>query len=128
MAETVAVIGLGAMGFPIARHLLAAGIGVAVHDLDRTTAAAAAELGARIAMSAADAATDAAAIAVFVPTDEDVLDVCTGPDGVLAGADGGAVLLLCSSLRPDTCAAIAAGAPPGVAVLDAALTGGVRGA
>jgi 3-hydroxyisobutyrate dehydrogenase-like beta-hydroxyacid dehydrogenase len=128
MAATIAVIGLGAMGFPVARHVLDAGFDVAVHDLDDRTAAVAGELGARIAASAADAATDAAAIAVFVPTDQDVLDVCIGPAGVLAGARDGAVVLLCSSLRPDTCATVAAGAPPGVDVVDAALTGGVRGA
>jgi 3-hydroxyisobutyrate dehydrogenase-like beta-hydroxyacid dehydrogenase len=128
MAATIAVIGLGAMGFPVARHVLDAGFDVAVHDLDDRTAAVAGELGARTADSAADAATDAAAIAVFVPTDQDVLDVCIGPAGVLAGARDGAVVLLCSSLRPDTCATVAAGAPPGVDVVDAALTGGVRGA
>jgi 3-hydroxyisobutyrate dehydrogenase-like beta-hydroxyacid dehydrogenase len=128
MAATVAVIGLGAMGFPVARHLLAAGLDVAVHDLDHRTATNTGELGARVADSAADAATNAAAVAVFVPTDQDVLDVCIGSAGVLAGARDGAVVLLCSSLRPDTCATVAANAPPGVDVLDAALTGGVRGA
>jgi len=128
MAATVAVIGLGAMGFPVARHLLAAGVNVTVHDLDERTAAAAGELGAQVATSAAGAADEADAIAVFVPTDRDVLDVCSGRSGALAGARAGAVVLLCSSLRPETCTAVAAAAPPGVDVLDAALTGGVRGA
>jgi 3-hydroxyisobutyrate dehydrogenase-like beta-hydroxyacid dehydrogenase len=60
-----------------------------------------------------------------VPTDDDVLGVCSElfpcarPDSVVA---------ICSSVRPDTCAAVAAAAPDGVAVLDAALTGGARGA
>jgi 3-hydroxyisobutyrate dehydrogenase-like beta-hydroxyacid dehydrogenase len=128
MAATVAVIGLGAMGLPVVRHLLAAGVGVAVCDLDPATVRQANELGARVAVTAGDAATNAAAVAVFVPTDQDVLDVCTGTDGVLAGTGRGAVILLCSSLRPDTCAAVAAAAPSGVDVLDTALTGGVRGA
>jgi 3-hydroxyisobutyrate dehydrogenase-like beta-hydroxyacid dehydrogenase len=128
MAATVAVIGLGAMGFPVARHLLAAGVGVSVRDLDPRTARRAGELGARIADTPGDAARDAAAVAVFVPTDQDVLDVCTGADGVLANTRDSAVVMLCSSLRPDTCAAVAAGAPRGVDVLDTALTGGVRGA
>jgi 3-hydroxyisobutyrate dehydrogenase-like beta-hydroxyacid dehydrogenase len=59
-----------------------------------------------------------------------VIDVCTGelfpaletvsrPDTVVA---------ICSSVRPETCTAVAAAAPAGVTVLDAALTGGVRGA
>ncbi|MCE7006988.1 NAD(P)-dependent oxidoreductase [Kibdelosporangium philippinense] len=128
MTATVAVIGLGAMGLPIARHLLAAGLTVTVRDLDVTVTEAVRGLGARVSTSAADAAKEADAVAIFVPTDRDVLDVCLGQSGVLAGVRGGAVVLLCSSLRPETCAKVAAAAPPGVDVLDAALTGGVRGA
>jgi 3-hydroxyisobutyrate dehydrogenase-like beta-hydroxyacid dehydrogenase len=128
MAATVAVVGLGAMGFPVARHLLAAGVDVAVCDLDRAAVRRAGELGARVAGSAGEAASNAVAVAVFVPTDQDVLDVCMGADGVLAGVRDGAVIMLCSSLRPDTCAAVAAAVPRGVDVLDTALTGGVRGA
>jgi 3-hydroxyisobutyrate dehydrogenase-like beta-hydroxyacid dehydrogenase len=131
MAATVAVLGLGAMGFPVARHLLAAGVGVSVYDLDETRMAAAAEFGAHVTTSAADATGAAGAtgaIAVFVPTDQDVVDVCLGPSGALAGARTGSVVLLCSSLRPKTCARVSAAAPPGIDVLDAALTGGVRGA
>jgi 3-hydroxyisobutyrate dehydrogenase-like beta-hydroxyacid dehydrogenase len=128
MVATVAVLGLGAMGFPVARHLLAAGIDVTGYDLDGAKTAAANELGAHVATSAAGAADEADAIAVFVPTDRDVLDVCLGRSGALAGACDGSVLLLCSSVRPETCAKVAAAAPPGVDVLDAALTGGVRGA
>jgi 3-hydroxyisobutyrate dehydrogenase-like beta-hydroxyacid dehydrogenase len=90
--------------------------------------ATAAALGARSAGSAAEAARGAQVVAVFVPTDDDVREVCLGPAGVLAGARQETVLLLCSSLRPQTCEQVAAAAAPGVHVLDAALTGGVRGA
>lgn len=128
MAATVAVIGLGAMGFPTVRHLLAAGVGVAVYDLDRASLERAGALGARVADTAGEASRDASAVAVFVPTDQDVLDVCVGAGGVLASVSCGAVVLLCSSVRPDTCVAVAGAAPAGVDVLDTALTGGVRGA
>lgn len=128
MGLTLAVIGLGAMGFPVARHLLGAGVRVVVRDLDEAAVEAACKLGAKPAPSSADAAREAEAVAVFVPTDRDVLDVCLGSEGALAGAGDGAVVLLCSSVRPDTCREIAAAAPAGVHVLDAALTGGVRAA
>jgi 3-hydroxyisobutyrate dehydrogenase-like beta-hydroxyacid dehydrogenase len=65
-------------------------------------------------------------VLLFVPSDDDVLAVCTG--GLLAAARPGTVVVVCSSVRPETCQAVAAAAPPGVEVLDAALTGGVRGA
>lgn len=126
--EVVAVIGLGAMGAPVVRHLREAGVTVRVHDLDRDAVAQAEALGAVGCGSSRETAEGAAAVIVFVPSDEDVLDVCTGEDGLLAGCGDGAVVLLCSSLRPDTCEAVATAAPSGVSVLDAALTGGVRGA
>ncbi|SCL28735.1 2-hydroxy-3-oxopropionate reductase [Micromonospora rhizosphaerae] len=126
MEKTVAVIGLGAMGRPVVGHLRAAGIPVVACDLDEAAVAAAESLGAMPATSAADAARKAQVVAVFVPTDDDVAAVCLGPEGVLAGLADEGVLLLCSSLRPETCERVAAAAPPGVHVLDAALTGGVR--
>ncbi|RCG30475.1 NAD(P)-dependent oxidoreductase [Sphaerisporangium album] len=128
MGATVAVVGLGAMGLPVARHLLAAGVRVVVRDLDPAAVRAATEHGAHPAASDAEAASGADAVAVFVPTDADVIEVCLGPAGVLAGVGPRAVVLLCSSVRPETCRQVAAEAPAGVDVLDAALTGGVRGA
>ncbi len=126
--KVVAVIGLGAMGAPVVRHLRAAGVAVRVFDLAAPAMEAAAALGAVVCDSSRHCAAGADMVTVFVPSDEDVLEVCSGEDGALAGCAPGAVVLLCSSLRPDTCEAVAAAAPPGVAVLDAALTGGVRGA
>jgi 3-hydroxyisobutyrate dehydrogenase-like beta-hydroxyacid dehydrogenase len=128
MDTTVAVIGLGAMGLPVVSHLRAARVPVVAHDVDEAAVAAAAALGARPATSGADAARGSQVAALFVPTDDDVRAVCLGPEGVFAGAGDGMVVLLCSSLRPETCEQIAAAAPSGVDVLDAALTGGVRGA
>ncbi|NEK85958.1 NAD(P)-dependent oxidoreductase [Blastococcus saxobsidens] len=124
----VAVVGLGAMGDPIARHLLAAGVPVQVHDLDPAAVDRAVALGARAVAALRDVGRGADLVVVVVPTDEDVRSVCLGVDGLLAGCAAGAVVLLCSSVRPQTCEAVADAAPPGVGVLDAALTGGVRGA
>lgn len=128
MKATVAVIGLGAMGLPVVRHLCSAGVPVVVRDIDSAAVAAATALGARAAASAGEAARAGQVVTVFVPTDDDVREVCLGPDGVVAGSQEGTVLLLCSSVRPQTCEQVAAAAAPGVHVLDAALTGGVRGA
>lgn len=122
------VIGLGAMGGPIAGHMLAAGHPVVVFDVDGASIQRYADLGARPASSPGELAGLVDVVSIFVPSDEDVIDVCTGPDGVLAGVRSPSLLLLCSSIRPETCRKVAAAAPPGVDVVDAALTGGVRGA
>jgi 3-hydroxyisobutyrate dehydrogenase-like beta-hydroxyacid dehydrogenase len=116
------------MGLPVVRHLLAAGIEVVARDVQPGAVEVAVALGATPAGSDAEAADGCAAVAVFVPTDADVCAVCLGAQGVLAGARAGTVVLLCSSVRPETCEQVAGAAPPGVDVLDAALTGGVRGA
>lgn len=124
----VGVVGLGAMGLPIAGHLARAGVPVVVADLDEAAVRACVAQGMTAADGPADLAARSDVVLVVVPSDDDVRAVCEGDAGLLAGARPGTVVLLCSSVRPDTCEAVTAAAPAGVAVLDAALTGGVRGA
>jgi 3-hydroxyisobutyrate dehydrogenase-like beta-hydroxyacid dehydrogenase len=120
------VLGLGAMGGPIARHMIRAGLGVCCFDLDPYLTARYAAAGAQPAGSAGEVAAASSVVFVFVPTDDDVLDVCRTE--LLPAALPDTVIAICSSVRPDTCTAVAEAAPDGVTVLDAALTGGVRGA
>jgi 3-hydroxyisobutyrate dehydrogenase-like beta-hydroxyacid dehydrogenase len=115
------------MGMPIAIHLLKAGHVVTVFDVAEQAMRDAVAQGARPAADPAAAAAAGDVVLVIVPSDADALSVCTGQRGVLAGARRGSAVLLCSSLRPPTCVQIAAAAPAGVGVLDAALTGGIRG-
>jgi len=122
----VGVIGLGAMGGAIARHLVAAGRQVYVVDPDAEAVRRCPGV-----VSVCDPESLAGRVdvtLVVVPTDEDAVAVCGGPRGLLARSRPGAVVVLCSSMRPQTCRLLQAEAAPGVAVLDAALTGGVRGA
>ncbi|HEX3649333.1 MAG TPA: NAD(P)-binding domain-containing protein, partial [Pseudonocardiaceae bacterium] len=121
---SVGVIGLGAMGLPTARLLAGAGHPTYVHDID--PAAMASATGAVPVESVVDLTARCDVIMVMVPTDRDVLGVC----GELAcAARPGTVLLVCSSVTVDTCAAVGELARPrGIEVLDAALTGGVRAA
>jgi 3-hydroxyisobutyrate dehydrogenase-like beta-hydroxyacid dehydrogenase len=120
----VASVGLGAMGRPIARHIAEAGFDVLTYDPDPATAVP----GARAVSSPADLK-PAEVVIVIVPTDDDVQGVVAGPGGLLENAAPGTVIVLSASLRPDTCQELARrGAEVGVHVIDAALTGGVRGA
>lgn len=122
------VIGLGAMGGPIARHLAGAGIRTVVADLDADAVATAEGHGATAVEDPASVAAAAGVVLVVVATDAQLSEVLTGPRGVFATARPGTVVLLCSSALPATCRELAAAAPAGVDVLDAALTGGVRSA
>jgi 3-hydroxyisobutyrate dehydrogenase-like beta-hydroxyacid dehydrogenase len=126
--DGVGVIGLGAMGGPIARHLAQSGRPTTVVDPDATTVAAATEAGATPAEDPAALAERAGVVVVVVATDEQLREVLHGPRGLYATARPGTVILLSSSALPETCRELAAAAPPRVDVLDAALTGGVRAA
>lgn len=126
---SVGIIGLGAMGGPVAGFLARAGHPTFGYDLDATVLATLAAAGVRPSGSVADLAAAADVILVMVPSDGDVLDVCLADTGVLAAARPGSVVLICSSVTPDTCRTVAERARQhDVDVLDAALTGGVRAA
>ena len=125
---TVGVVGLGAMGGPITGHLRRAGIPVVVADLDAGSVTAALAMGAQAAGDLVELGARSDVVLILVATDDDVLAVTAGQGGLLGACRPSTAVLLCSSVRPYTCAAVAAAAPPGVGVLDAALTGGVRGA
>lgn len=123
---SVGVVGLGAMGGPIARHLVEARYRVTVLDANADAVEPLRRAGAEVADSVpVIAARDV--VIVVVPSDDDVRSVCLGPDGLLAAAHPGSTLVLSASLTPETCRLVAEHAEVvGVAVLDAALTGGVR--
>jgi 3-hydroxyisobutyrate dehydrogenase-like beta-hydroxyacid dehydrogenase len=125
----VGLIGLGAMGLPIAGFLARAGHPTFCYDPDPAALDRAVAAGARRTESVVDLARRCAVVLVLVPSDQDVLDVCSARDGVLAAAAPDDVLVICSSVLPRTCRTVAERArSSGVRVLDAALTGGVRAA
>jgi 3-hydroxyisobutyrate dehydrogenase-like beta-hydroxyacid dehydrogenase len=124
----VGALGLGAMGGPIARHVRRAGFDVRCLDNDPEATRPLAALGATVCGSLAELGTGTDICLVTLPGDDDVLKACLpGEGGLLACLEPSSVLVICSSVRPETCRALAEAAD-GVDVLDAALTGGVRGA
>ncbi|WP_345475171.1 NAD(P)-dependent oxidoreductase [Actinoallomurus oryzae] len=123
----VGALGLGAMGGPIAGHIRRAGFDVRCLDIDPEATRPLAALGARVCDSPAELAAGTDVCLVCLRGDEDVLEACLPDGGLLAFLKPGSVLVVCSSVRPETCRTLA-GAANAVEVLDAALTGGVRGA
>lgn len=123
------LVGLGLMGAPMSRHLLSAGLDLICVDLDPSALAAAERQGARTATTAGEVAAQSDVTVVVVPTDDDVRGVCMGEQGILSGAHRAHVIAICSSVTPQTCVDVAeAAAGHGVDVIDAPLTGGIRGA
>lgn len=123
------LIGLGLMGGPVARHLVHAGFALTCHDIDPEAVARAVEAGASSAPTPAGVAADSDVVLVIVPTNDDARTVVAGEDGLLSGAAPGSVIVLCSSLTQTTCRELADAAQErGVALIDAPMTGGIRGA
>lgn len=122
MSKGVGLLGLGKMGMPMARHLLAAGYDVYGYDVRSEVVDAAIGHGIRMAECPADVARNAAATFVVVGFDEEVEAACLGPRGLIEGAPPGAVVFLCSTIAPDTSQKIGDRmSKGGVHVLDATL-------
>lgn len=103
----VGLIGLGKMGQPMGRHLLAKGFQVIGYDVAREAATAAATLGVRIAPSPAEVAGGSDLAIVVVGFDSEVEAAIFGPQGLLAGAKPGLVVAVASTVAPATMREIA---------------------
>jgi 3-hydroxyisobutyrate dehydrogenase len=125
---TIGFIGLGNMGAPMASNLVKAQHQVTGFDVAGKAMSALAEQGGRAAGSAPEAAAGDIVI-TMLPAGPQVRQVYLGPDGVIARARKGALLIDCSTIDVETARAVAAAAADaGLAMLDAPVSGGVIGA
>jgi 3-hydroxyisobutyrate dehydrogenase len=126
----VAFLGLGVMGYPMARHLKARGHEVTVYN--RTTAKAekwVAEQGGRLASTPAEAAAGQEFVFACVGNDADLRQVTLGPDGAFAAMDKGAVFVDHTTASAEVARELsAAAASGGFGFLDAPVSGGQAGA
>jgi 2-hydroxy-3-oxopropionate reductase len=128
-AETIGFIGLGIMGKPMARNLLAAGFELTVHSRSPGPVDELVADGAKRAASPREVAAASTVTITMLPDTPDVEDVLAGSDGVVEGAAPGTLVIDMSSIDPDTSRSIAGTlAERGVGVLDAPVSGGERGA
>ena len=126
---TVAFIGLGIMGAPMAGHLVEAGFDVVGYNRSPGKVAALVERGGRGADSVAEAVRDADVVAVMVPDSPDVEEVLVGDGGVFDSAGKGTLVIDFSSIRPDVTTVLAEQArAAGLRLLDAPVSGGEAGA
>lgn len=124
-------VGLGAMGYPMAGHLVEGGHDVTVFN--RTTEVAerfvAQHPDARLAHSPAEATTNADAGFLIVGNDDSVRSVALGPDGALAGLPDGSLLIDHTTASATVAHELAnAAASKNIGVLDAPVSGGEAGA
>ncbi|MCH1919057.1 3-hydroxyisobutyrate dehydrogenase [Shewanella sp. A3A] len=129
---TVAFIGLGNMGAPMAANLLKNGFGVRVFDLVPATVSALAAQGAEPCPSAIAAAQDAAVVISMLPEGRHAKALYLGDEkgaGLITQIHRDSLLIDCSTIDADSARAIAAAADArGMAFVDAPVSGGTAGA
>jgi len=125
----IGFIGLGNMGLPMLRNLLAAGHTVSAFDVVASARNAAAAAGAGGARSAVEVASTAELVITMLPEGRHVREVYLGADGVIAAAADGTLLIDCSTIDVATARAVwQAAAERGLEMVDAPVSGGVAGA
>lgn len=127
--STIAFIGLGIMGAPMANHLVDAGHTVVGYNRSQPAIDALVAHGGQGATSVADAVAEAEVVITMVPDSPDVLGIALGDEGIYANAKPGTLHIDMSTIRPDVAVQLAeAGAERGIRVIDAPVSGGEAGA
>ncbi|HWK26371.1 MAG TPA: 2-hydroxy-3-oxopropionate reductase [Solirubrobacter sp.] len=118
--ERIGFVGLGIMGAPMARNLVAAGYELTFHNRSRR------ELDGATGVGTARAVAERSDIVItMLPDSPDVEDVVLGADGVAEGLRSGGLLVDMSTVAPATARRVhAALAERGVDALDAPVSGG----
>ena len=125
----IAFLGLGNMGGPMAKNLLAAGHDLTVFDLVETACVALAAEGASVAASAADAAKGADVIISMLPAGKHVASTFLGDDGLLARVSNDTLILDASTIDATTAREVGeSAAAMGINFMDTPVSGGVAAA
>lgn len=129
MADQIALLGTGLMGAPIARNLARSGFAVTVWNRTAAKAKPLADDGAAIAATAIDAVRGADLVIILLSDGPAANEVLFGDDGIASATRPGAIVVMMSSISPETATEQAAQlAKRGIDYIDAPVSGGERGA
>jgi 3-hydroxyisobutyrate dehydrogenase-like beta-hydroxyacid dehydrogenase len=121
----VGFIGLGSQGAPMARRIVEAGFPLTLWARRPQSLQPFADTAATPASTPAALAEASSIVCVCVTGDEDVLEVVEGTNGVLSGLAPGGMLIVHSTVHPDTCIRLhELASERDVTILDAPVSGG----
>ena len=127
--SSIAFIGLGNMGGPMAANLLKAGHTLHVFDLAADAIAQAVSHGAIAASTAIEAVQGAEVVISMLPASRHVEGLYLGEAGLLSHIPDGALVIDCSTIAPASAQKVAKAAKArGLAMIDAPVSGGTAGA
>jgi 3-hydroxyisobutyrate dehydrogenase len=122
----VGFVGTGTMGQPMVANLVKHGHAVVAYDVVPAALEAAEKLGAKRAISAADAARGHAVVITMLPSSSHVEAAYLGAGGVLEGCEPGALCIDMSTIEPAVSQRVALAATSrGARFLDAPVSGGL---
>lgn len=126
---SIAFIGLGNMGGPMAINLVKAGHDVTVFDLVPAAVKTVTDVGAASAETALAAAKGKEFVISMLPASRHVESVYLGDSGLLAALDSSSVVIDSSTIDAATARKVGAAArEKGIGMIDAPVSGGVAGA
>ena len=130
MRERIGFVGLGIMGRPMAKNLMAAGYELVIHNRSREKAETlAADGAAEVADSPREVAERCPVVITMLPGPPEVERVVAGEDGLLGGAQEGSLIVDMSTSSPTLAKDLARRAGErGIGILDAPVSGGDVGA
>ena len=124
--QELAFIGIGRMGVRMAARLLDAGFPLTVYDLNPKACDSLVAKGAKLAASPGEAAASADVVMTCLPGPDEVQHVMQAPDGILANARKGALLIEMSTIGPALSRSLASKArDAGLHYVDAPISNGV---
>ncbi|WP_426417283.1 3-hydroxyisobutyrate dehydrogenase [Aestuariirhabdus sp. LZHN29] len=125
----IGFIGLGHMGGPMAKNLVAAGHSLKVFDLVPSAVQSLVDAGAASVASAAEAASEVQVLISMLPASQHVEGLYLGESGLLSTIDRNTLVIDSSTIAPESARKVAsAAAEKGITMIDAPVSGGTAGA
>lgn len=130
---TIGFIGLGNMGLSMAKNLTQAPASlktkVIVYDINASSSQSLVQFGAEVATDVKSLAQKCDVIITMLPASKHVVGVMSGPDGIIANAKAGSLLIDSSTIDPLTSRSLhEEAAKSKLRMIDAPVSGGVTGA
>jgi 3-hydroxyisobutyrate dehydrogenase-like beta-hydroxyacid dehydrogenase len=126
--QSIGFVGVGRMGAPMVRRLLAAGFDLTIYDKSDDAIAPLVELGAKRAASPAEVASTAEIVLASLPTPPIVQSVALGQNGIIEGTKI-KIFIDVSTTGATVAARVAEGLDAkGITAVDSPVSGGITGA